>query len=192
MTVVALAMGGSLVACKDKAKPDGDTAAAPKPTVTDPGAAAPKPSEVALTPTLTQAPVPIETAAVMQAALDVCALATRGQVETVLGALQVDPIKQNAAASLLGGCSYAVAEGAAIVSARPTSEWDATVTAMGGTEVPGLGEAASQGKGGLFVKVAGKPYFLHIVTPATTGASADQALALAKVFLGADPTAKIR
>lgn len=169
--VLAALIFSSLIACSKK---EGDKPAETKPTET-------KTTETK--PTEAPAAAPVAPAAPAAAAVDTCAFATKEQIETALGGKSmVDPKADPATGSFLGGCTYMTDAGTASVSARPADEFDAT--ARKGTEVAGIGEKAMQTDSGLLVKVAGKPYFLHVMVLGKTGSQdAAKASEVAKVVV---------
>lgn len=103
----------------------------------------------------------------------------------MLGGVDVGAAEpQTAGGSLLGGCNFMVLSQGKIVSvsARPTTEWSATVAVYKDlAPVAGVGQAAHHSsKIGMLVQPAGTPYFLHVlVSPGN-----DQAT-LAKIALKA-------
>ena len=158
---IAVVTVGTLVACKGKEE---NKAPAGSPSSSAPGGTASAPV----------APPPPSASSV-----DVCAFASKEQVEGVVGKLSAEPKADTPQGSLLGGCQYSFEGGLAMVHARPASEWQGTVDASGGgTAIADLGEkAVDVGKTGVFVQPAGKPYFLHVL--AVTGAGPDNAKATA-------------
>jgi hypothetical protein len=106
---------------------------------------------------------------------DLCTLLTKEQVEAAMGKVTGDPMKQASQGSFLGSCTWMTEKGSAILSARPANEYDATAAMNKGTDVAGVGEKASMTPTGLLVKLAGKGYFLHIMT--MTGSKMDNATA---------------
>ncbi len=139
-------LASSLIACKGK----DDKAAGSTPSPTAPSDPGPAPDKAPTAP--------------VQAAVDVCSFASRDLVEGVVGKLSEDPKPTPPQGSLLGGCDYSFEGGMLSISARPASEYDATVKAYAGADVAGVGEKAhASEKAGLFVQPAGKQYFLHIL-----------------------------
>lgn len=151
-TIVALSCAALLsIAC--------DNTPAPAPTPTTVAAPAP--------PT-TATPAPPVAAPTAHAAVDVCALVTQAEVKEVLGGVDVDAGEpQPAAGSFLGGCNFMVLKAGKMVSvsARPATEWSATVaTYKDLAPVAGVGQAAHHsGKIGMLVQPASTPYFLHLL-----------------------------
>ncbi len=99
--------------------------------------------------------------------VDVCALLSKEEAEAVVGKLSTDPTAKPSQGSLLGECDYMAASGTFLmVSARPATEFDATVkyTAKRGAteEIPGLGQKAYLTEAGVMVQPAGKPYFVVV------------------------------
>ncbi|MBA3457494.1 MAG: hypothetical protein H0T42_30715 [Deltaproteobacteria bacterium] len=72
-----------------------------------------------------------------------------------------------------------------MASVRPADEFDMTVkVSKDATEIAGLGEKALvSDKTGLYVKVAGKPYFFHFMSAGASGIDNDKAVALAKAVV---------
>lgn len=107
--------------------------------------------------------------------VDTCAFVTKDQVKAVLGTdPEGEPEKNAATGSMLGGCNWRDKDFKSMLSvqARPAGEFEATAKyAKGQKEVPGIGEKAYMTEAGMFVKVAGKPYFLHVMA---MGADAKQ------------------
>jgi hypothetical protein len=88
------------------------------------------------------------------------------------GALVAAPESQAAQGSLLGGCNYMGENGILMLSARPASEYTATVAYAerngGARTLEGLPGAASLTSVGLMLQPAGRPYFL-VVYPLVSG-----------------------
>ena len=160
----------SAVGCKKKeiSEPAGNKPAETKPAETKPAEpttpTAPPPAE-AKAP---EAPPPADVP-------DLCTLLTKDQVEAALGKVTGEPMTQASQGSFLGSCTWMAEKGSVILSARPANEFDATAAVNKGTDVAGVGEKASMTKTGLLVKLAGKSYFLHVMT--MSGSKMDDASA---------------
>jgi len=165
----------SAVGCKKKevSEPAGNKPAETKPAETkptEPTPAAPPAAEAKAPEAAPPTDVP-----------DLCTLLTKEQVEATMGKVTGEPMKQALQGSFLGSCTWMAEKGSIILSARPGNEFDATAAVNKGTDVAGVGEKASMTKTGLLVKLAGKGYFLHIMT--MSGSKMDNASAetIAKV-----------
>jgi hypothetical protein len=121
--------------------------------------------------------------------IDVCSWVPKDQIEAVLGKLSKEPQTLKKMGAQLGGCTWETGEMTiATVTPRPAGEFDGTVKASGDpTDVPGVGEkAVNTSKAGMLVKVAGKPYFLHVmVIKGAQGMNAEKATELAKLIVPA-------
>lgn len=98
--------------------------------------------------------------------VDTCTFVTKDQAKAIIGAEIDEPEKHAAMGSMLGGCNWRKPDFSSMLSvqARPASEFDATANVgKNKKEVPGVGEKAVMTDAGMFVKVAGKPYFLHVM-----------------------------
>lgn len=160
--VMAVLFTSAVIACKGKDKE-----------------AAPSSAPTSSAPAGKVAPAPHAAAAV-----DICSFATKEQIETaVAGKATAEPAAQPAQGSFLGGCNYQTDGGMVSVSGRPATEWDGTVAATGEmTDVAGVGEkAVSSPKVGVFVKPAGKSYFLHVMVVGGGGLDVAKATEVAKV-----------
>lgn len=167
-------------ACKKKEE-TGAAAPAAKPAATAPapeGSAAPAPTPAA-EPAAAAAGTPAMPAAA-GAPVDTCAMMPADKVEPIAGKLVMPPSSSPATGSMLGSCMSATDKGIAVaIEARPVGEFDATASASKGKEVAGIGEKASMTEHGLMVKVAGKPYFLHVMATDTKTTKQDEAMATA-------------
>jgi hypothetical protein len=106
--------------------------------------------------------------------VDVCAMLSRADVESVIGKLTEEPKASAAQGSLLGECTYTSVDVKAIpikvalvsVSARPAGEFEGSVQAFGKsrpmTPVPGLRAKAFEGSGTILFQPVGKPYFIMV------------------------------
>jgi hypothetical protein len=106
--------------------------------------------------------------------VDVCAMLSRADVESVIGKLTEEPKASAAQGSLLGECTYTSVDVKAIpikvalvsVSARPAGEFEGSVQAFGKsrpmTPVPGLRAKAFGGSGTILFQPVGKPYFIMV------------------------------
>lgn len=106
--------------------------------------------------------------------VDPCAFVTKDQAKAIIGAEIDEPEKNAAMGSMLGGCNWRKPDFSSMLSvqARPVAEFEATSNVgKNKKEVPGVGEKAFMTDAGMFVKVAGKPYFLHVMA---MGADAKQ------------------
>ena len=106
--------------------------------------------------------------------VDPCTFVTKEQAKAIIGADIDEPEKNAATGSMLGGCNWRKPDFSSMLSiqARPAGEFDATANVgKNKKEVSGVGEKAYMTDAGMFVKVAGKPYFLHVMA---MGADAKQ------------------
>jgi hypothetical protein len=152
----------SLFGCSKK-KEEGET----KPATTET-----KPVEIDTSKPGPEAPPPA--AAANGTPVDPCTFVSKDQVKALVGADIDEPEKMAAMGSMLGGCNWRKPDFSAMLSvqARPVGEFDATANVgKNKKEVPGVGEKAFMTDAGMFVKVAGKPYFLHVMA---MGANAKQ------------------
>jgi hypothetical protein len=104
--------------------------------------------------------------------VEACTLLDAEVAAQSLGALVAAPESQAAQGSLLGGCNYMGENGILMLSARPASEYTATVAYAerngGARTLEGLPGAASLTSVGLMLQPAGRPYFL-VVYPLVSG-----------------------
>lgn len=108
------------------------------------------------------------------AAVDPCAFVSKDQIKTLIGGEIDEPEKMAGMGSMLGGCNWRKPDFSSMMSvqARPAGEFEATSNVgKNKKEVAGVGEKAFMTDAGMFVKVAGKPYFLHVMA---MGADAKQ------------------
>lgn len=116
--------------------------------------------------------------------VDVCSFVTKDAIEGVIGKLSAEPKSVVPKDALRGGCEWA-ADGSttALAHARPAKDWYVPGQP---TEVAGLGEQALwSSQAGLFVKLAGKPYFLQFLVTTPQGFDQARATALANVVVPA-------
>ena len=119
------------------------------------------------------------------AGIDPCSFASRDDIEKAVGPLTTEPTKTPPSGAVMGGCQFELANRQVVVDVRPVGEYDATVALdKKAKPVTGIGEAAmASDQNGVMVKVAGKPYFLHVM--ALAGGTHDNASAtrLAKLLV---------
>lgn len=112
--------------------------------------------------------------AVNGASVDPCTFVTKDQAKAIIGADIDEPEKTPGTGSMLGGCNWRKPDFSSMlaVQARPASEFEATANVgKNKKEIAGVGEKAFMTDAGMFVKVAGKPYFFHVMA---IGADAKQ------------------
>ena len=99
------------------------------------------------------------------AEVDTCALLTKADAEEVLGATVGAPEVQEPTGALLGGCQYIADNGSTVgVSARPASEYEATVGALDDTEEVDVGaEAVFSESIGLLMTLDGQDYLVQVI-----------------------------
>jgi hypothetical protein len=117
--------------------------------------------------------------------VDACAMLSKADAESVIGALSAEPQAKPPQGSLLGECNYAGSEADSInVSVHPADEFESTIrySAKKGEAQPveGLGEKAFQTPYGLMIQPAGKSYFVVVIVVKGAAINGDAALAAGK------------
>lgn len=118
-------------------------------------------------------------------AVNVCALLTPAEAGAVLGTTVGEATPDAPQGSLLGGCKYVSMKGIIMLSARPVSEFDATVKAYKDfTSVSGVGEGVKASYSptlGMLMSQSAKPYFLQIsIAGGSGGKTSERFVAVAK------------
>ncbi len=113
--------------------------------------------------------------------VDVCALFTADDFTAVFGVAADAPgAPVEPQGSLLGGCSYMGPDGqAAMIQARPATEWEGTVEMYGGAPAAGASmDTTFEASIGLLAAFDGQPWFAHIMSSLEPG-SWDEATSVA-------------
>ena len=117
--------------------------------------------------------------------VDTCAMLSKADAESVIGALTADPQVGPARGSLLGQCTYPAGRGDSItISAHPADEFDGTVgyssKSNSAQPVADLGGKAFQTPYGLMIQPAGKPYFIAVLVMKSLNIDSAAGVAVAK------------
>lgn len=140
-------------------------------TAPDNSAGTAKPSAPAA-PALPAAPVPIDAPAGPPADAAVatvfpCTFATREEMEKITGPWTTDPKPLDASASILGGCSFELANRYITIEARPLSELSTLVPPKQKSDKqrdfpPKTTGTTNADTGDVYVTFEAKPYVLHV------------------------------
>lgn len=132
---------------------------------------------------ITSASAPLSTRTAVEP-VDVCALLTQADAETLIGALNQAPVAGTPRGSLLGECRYLTASGTSIsLSAHPAREFDGSAEYTADKKNPaktiaGLGSKAVQTAYGVMVQPDGQRYFLSVFVLAMPAGAIDGDLSL--------------